>query len=191
MLVIINCGKPDILKSKQVSLKNNFLINFFNASNFHHQHSHAVCNCLSFTPGYNSVSSAGLTMIAPITWPMEWSSRNFFIEKWLLVSRTRGNLHLHLKDFYKCDLNLIWIWKECVSQSVPIPTSNRPWMKIGVKKSEAPWKLHLASFCLPLNMFPVLRGIPWSMDADNDHFSFTEMLLYTFLPLLPVFIKIM
>ena len=49
---------------------------------------------------------------------MEGPSRNFFIEKWLLVSRPQGNLHLHLQDIYKCDWPwaLIWIWKECASQ---------------------------------------------------------------------------
>ena len=34
--------------------------------------------------------SADLIMMAPTTWPMEWSSKNFFIEKWLLVSRPQG-----------------------------------------------------------------------------------------------------
>ena len=53
MKVIINCGKSDILKSKQVvslaKLSNKFfLINSFNAFNLHHQHPHAVCNCLLF-----------------------------------------------------------------------------------------------------------------------------------------------
>ena len=44
LLVIMKCGKSDILKSKQVSLeKNNFLINSFNAFSLHHRHPHAVC----------------------------------------------------------------------------------------------------------------------------------------------------
>ena len=50
MKVIINCGTSDILKSKQVVSvqQNEFLINSFNALNLHHQHPHAVCNCLLF-----------------------------------------------------------------------------------------------------------------------------------------------
>ena len=49
MKVVINCGKSDILKGKQVvSLVKRFLINSFNAFNLHHQHPHAVCNCLKF-----------------------------------------------------------------------------------------------------------------------------------------------
>jgi len=44
-----------------------------------------ISRSLVFTSCYNSASSAGLITIAPETWPTEGSSRNFFIEKWLLV----------------------------------------------------------------------------------------------------------
>ena len=51
MKVIINCGKSDILKSKQVvSLAKNLLL----------QHPHAVCNCLLFNIELFEFSSANL-----------------------------------------------------------------------------------------------------------------------------------
>jgi len=93
-----------------------------------------ISRSLVFTSYYNSTSLAGLITIAPETWPMEGSSRNFFIEKWLLVSRPQGN-HLHLKDLCKCHWPwaLIWIWKECVRNH----THWRKEVKIGARKSEA------------------------------------------------------
>ena len=48
LLVIIKCGKSDILKANKFLQKNDFVINSFNAFNLHHQHPHAVCNYLLF-----------------------------------------------------------------------------------------------------------------------------------------------
>ena len=158
-----------------------------------------------FISCYNFAFSAGLIRTYPTTWPMEGSSRNFLIEKWPLVCRPQGNLHLHLKDFCKCDWPwaLIWIFKRSVSawqDPYLLGTGSENWCQKewGCNALASSTKESMAQISSPVRSghltcprdsclaradavllapkhIPVKRGIPWSMDANNDQLFLTEI----------------
>ena len=66
MKVIINCGKSDILKRKQVVSLAKRISNKFNALNLHHQHPHAVCNCLLFFCEVHRLMTVAYYLVLPL-----------------------------------------------------------------------------------------------------------------------------